>query len=110
MLLTSCLQATVSFTNQALKDVPALYHVELLEKFQAVTKEDVLAVLQNHFLPLCNPSSSVAVVVTAPGKADEIAQNLGELGYEVERRTLDVDPSELEELDSESGSSSSDSA
>jgi hypothetical protein len=92
-----------------LKGVPGTYQVDLLEKFQAVTKEDVLAALRAHFLPLFDSSTSVAVVVTAPSKADQIGAGLASAGFDVEKRTLEIDPSEfLEEdgIDSESGNES----
>lgn len=77
----------------------------MLKKYQAVTKEDVLAALQKHVLPIFDPSSSVVVAVTAPTKAESIGKGLADAGFEVEMRTLEIDPSELEEL-SEDGSGS----
>lgn len=93
--------AVTSFTNQALKDVPQNYQVDLLEKFQSVTKEDVLDVLRTYFLPLFNSDSSVAIVVTAPSKAEEIEKSLKEVGFDVDRRMLEVDPNEVGEDGSE---------
>jgi hypothetical protein len=80
-----------------------------LERCQAVTKQDVLDSLRTYFLPLFDPSSSVVVSVTAPGKADEICQGLQAAGFEVERRTLeaDADGEESGSEDSESGSDGS---
>ncbi|TFK41069.1 Metalloenzyme, LuxS/M16 peptidase-like protein [Crucibulum laeve] len=89
--------AMVSFTNQALKGVPRTHQIDLLEKYQAVTKDDVVAALRTHFLPLFDPASSVAVVVTAPSKAEKIGDSLSKAGFEVSQRELEVDPSELEE-------------
>jgi len=60
------------------------------------------------FLPLFDSSSSVAVVVTAPGKAEEIGDGLKAIGFDVEQRVLEVDPSEMEE-DNEDESDGSDS-
>ncbi|KAE9411017.1 hypothetical protein BT96DRAFT_952834 [Gymnopus androsaceus JB14] len=102
--------AIASFTNQALKGVPQNYQVELLEKFQAVTKEDVLSVFRTHFLPLFEADSSIAVVVTAPSKADEIDAGLNGYGFEVERRTLEIDPNEMEDSDGSESDSESDSS
>ena len=100
----------VSFTNQALKGVSRTHQIDLLEKYQVVTKDDVLAALQKHFLPLFDSSSSVAVVVTAPGKAEEIGEGLKAVGFDVEQRVLEVDPSEMEiDSEDESGDSDSDS-
>ncbi|PBK77299.1 hypothetical protein ARMSODRAFT_874850 [Armillaria solidipes] len=91
---TASRAASVSFTTQALKGLAQNYQVELLEKLQAVTQEDVLAALRTHFLPLFDPSSSVAVVVTSPAKASEIADGLKDAGFDVESRQLEVDPDE----------------
>jgi hypothetical protein len=69
-----------------------------------------LKTLEKHFLPLFDPSSSVAIVVTAPSKAEEIDMGLQSLGFEVEQRELAVDPEEPEwtasDGESESGSES----
>jgi len=89
--------AIVSFTNQALKGVTRTHQIDLLEKYQAVSKEDVLAALRKHFMPLFDSASSVAVVVTAPSKADQICEGLQQAGFDVDRRTLDLDPGELED-------------
>jgi len=98
--------AIVSFSNQALRGVAKTHQVDLLEKYETVTKEDVLAVFKKYFLPLFDSESSVAVVVTAPSKADQIGKSLETAGFEVDKRTLEVDPSELEGSESESGSES----
>lgn len=76
--------------------MPQTHQVDLLEKYQVVTKEDVLAVFRTYFLPLFDASSSVAIVVTAPAKLDEIADGLSGSGFAVEKRTLEIDPAELE--------------
>ncbi len=70
-----------------------------------MTKEEVIEALRRHFLPLFDPASSVAVVVTAPSKAAEIGEQLSAVGYKVEQRTLELDP---EEDGSESDSDESD--
>ena len=89
------LKATVSFIDQALKDCPKTYRMDLLAKFQAVTKENVLQAFQQYIVPLFDPSCSVAVVVTAPSKVDETFDGLTKVGFTVERRTLDLDVGEL---------------
>lgn len=71
-----------------------------------MTKEDVLAALRVHVLPLFQPKTSIAIVVTAPSKAEQIGDNLQSLGFKVEHRELTVDPNELEGSGSDSGSSS----
>ena len=98
---TASKAALQSFTNQALKGVPKSHQVNLLEKYQAVTKDEVLETLRKYFLPLFDASSSIAVVVTAPSKAEQIGEDLKAAGFEVEQKSLQVDPSELEEGDSE---------
>jgi hypothetical protein len=60
----------------------------LLEKYQAVTKDDVLSALKIYFLPLFDPSSSIAVVVAGPAKADEIGAGLKAIGFEVTQRVM----------------------
>lgn len=97
----------MSFINQGLKGVSQNYTVDLLEKYQHITKDDVLAVLKEYFPPLFDSSSSVAVVVTGPGKVEEISTELGKLGFDVKRRTLQVEADEQgEDSDSESDSGS----
>ncbi|KAI0652259.1 Metalloenzyme, LuxS/M16 peptidase-like protein [Trametes meyenii] len=98
--------ALMSFINQGLKDVPQNFNVDLLEKFQAITKDDVLAVLRKYFLPLFDAQSSVAVVVIAPSKAEGVAQELGKAGFEVEQRTLQVEADEDSEFSDSEGSES----
>lgn len=96
-----------SFTNQALKGVTQNHQVELLKKFEVVSKEDVLSVLRTYFLPLFESSSSVAAVITAPGKADQIVEEMGKLGFTVEKKQLDFDPSEMDDSGSDSGTDKS---
>ena len=51
----------------------------------------------------------MAVVVTAPGKADETRERLSIAGFEVTQRELEIDPSEMEDSEeTESGSESDD--
>ncbi|KAF8640945.1 hypothetical protein AX17_000592 [Amanita inopinata Kibby_2008] len=97
--------AMVSFTNQALKNVPQSYQIDLLEKYQDVTKEDVLRAMHKHFLPLFDSSTSAVVVVTAPSKAEHIGEGLTRAGFEVTQRQLEINPNELEDSDwTETGS------
>lgn len=95
-------QAINSFTNQALKGQGQNHHLKLLERYQAVTKEDVLASLKKYILPIFSPSTSTVVVVTAPSKVDQIAEGLTGYGFDVEKRTMAVEEDEAES--SESGS------
>jgi len=100
--------ALSSFSNQALKGVSQNYTIDQLEKYQAVTKEDVLECLQTHFLRLFDPRTSVAIVVTAPGKTEEIADALGKKGFQVDKKTIEVEEgNEGEESGSEEDGSSS---
>ena len=98
-------QAFESFTNQALKGLSRHYHVELLHKYQAVTKDDVISALRTYILPLFDPASSIAVIVTTPSKADQIEEGLKGAGFEVERRTMEGSENDGSSLSSgESGS------
>lgn len=94
----------VSFVNQALEGVSQNHNIQLLEKYQNVTKDDVLRALKDYFLPLFNPSSSVAVVVTAPSKASGIGEELTKIGFNVDQRSLHVEADEGEESGSEEDS------
>jgi Zn-dependent M16 (insulinase) family peptidase len=86
--------ALTSFVNQGLKGLSPNHNVELLEKYQAVKKEDVMRCLKDYILKLFQPESSIALVVTAPGKSDEISEKLGEKGFKVEKRTIEVQDDE----------------
>jgi Zn-dependent M16 (insulinase) family peptidase len=94
-------QAETSFTNQALKGVSQNHNTDLLEKYQEVSKDDVLRVLKQYFLPLFDASTSVVVSVTAPGKAQEISEGLKDAGFVVERRTLEVEQEDGSESESD---------
>jgi len=97
------------FTNQTLKGVPPNHQIDLLNKYQAVTKEQVLDAFKKYFLPLFDAKTSVAVVVTAPGKVDDTAEALTKFGFEVTKRELEFDPEEMEtDSDSECESGSED--
>lgn len=76
-----------------------------MEKFQAVTKEDVIASLQKYFLPLFDSASSVAVVVTGPSRTQDISEGLTTAGFAVEHRTLEVEPDEEGSDDGSEGGS-----
>ena len=66
----------------------------------------MLAVLKKYFLPLFNSSLSVAVVVTAPGKADQVSEELVKIGFDVEQKSLRLEVDEDGEYsDSESDQS-----
>ena len=78
-----------------------------------MTIEQVAAALKKYLLPVFDPATSIAVVASAPGKVEEIVRGLGEGGFQVEKRELDVNADELaaaaaaeEEDGSESGSES----
>lgn len=94
----------VSFTNQALKGVSRTHQIDLLEKYQLVTKADVVAAFRKHILPLFDPRSSVAVVVTAPGNAEDVGNGLQVMGFDVTQKEMQIDPNEMEEY--ETGSES----
>ena len=64
----------MSFMNQALKGVPQDYYRRLLESCQEISPEDILAAMRKYLLPIFHSDTSVAFVVSAPGKADEISE------------------------------------
>lgn len=79
--------------------------MELLPRYAKVTIPDVVRALETYFLPLFDAKKSVAVIVSAPGKADGVADALTASGFEVERREMVVEEGEEGE-DSEDGSDS----
>ena len=99
--------AVSSFVNRGLKGLSPNHNVELLEKYQAVKKEDVMRCLKDYVLKLFQPESSIALVVTAPGKSDEISGKLREKGFEVEKRTIEIQDDEGDSDGSGSGSDGS---
>src|ERR1700749_4799480 len=95
----------MSFMNQALKGVPQDHYRQLLESCQKIGSEDVLTAMRKYLLPIFHSESSIAFVVSSPGKADEIQevsrndlqmttsfitpQSLGAIGFEVEKRKME---------------------
>jgi len=75
--------AHISFLNQALRGVSQSFGRDLLEKMQVVTLEDVKHVLRKYVLRLFDHSSSVAIVVSSPTKAETIAEQLASGGFQV---------------------------
>jgi uroporphyrinogen-III synthase len=45
--------------------------------------------MEQYFIPLFNPETSVAMVVCGPGQRDEIVKGLEEEGFEVETTEMD---------------------
>ena len=97
--------ASSSFVNQGLKGLSPNYNVELLKKYQAVKKEDVMRCLKDYIFKLFQPESSIVHVVTAPGKSGEISEKLGEKGFEVEKRMIEVHDDEGGDSDGSSSDS-----
>lgn len=95
--------AFTSFVNQVLKGVPQTWEQDILAKLKAVTPRDVIDVLRRYVQPIFDPATSIAVVACAPGKVEDIATGLLSEGYEVERRSIEVNGAD--EVGSEEGSS-----
>ncbi|KAG9104560.1 hypothetical protein FRC06_001340 [Ceratobasidium sp. 370] len=95
-----------SFVNQVLKNVPQDHGRQLLTSIQAVDLQSVRTALKTHVLPLFDPATSIAVVVSSPSKAADISDGLKSSGFDVELRTLDFSGDEdIDDPGSESGSS-----
>jgi len=77
-----------SFINQTLKGVSRTHQIDLLEKYRTIKKEDILAAFQKYFMPLFDPASSVAVVVTPSGKVQSVVDELTGLGFHVTQKEL----------------------
>jgi len=77
-----------TFINQALKGVSRSHQIDLLGKYQTIKKEDILAAFRKYFMPIFDPASSVAVVVTATGKVESVVDGLTGLGFDVTRKEI----------------------
>ncbi|KAI8137402.1 Metalloenzyme, LuxS/M16 peptidase-like protein [Fennellomyces sp. T-0311] len=80
--------ALQSFVNQVLKQVPASYNRQLLSAIQAITLKDLQHVLNKYFVAMFTPGKCNIVVVSSPGKADEIKDGFVSLGFKLESMTL----------------------
>jgi Zn-dependent M16 (insulinase) family peptidase len=81
--------AIQSFTNQVLKKVKATYNRDLLTQVQETTKADLHRVLNKYLVALFEPKKSNVVVVSSPGKVDEIAEGFKSLGFDMNTASLD---------------------
>ncbi|KAF9978178.1 hypothetical protein BGZ73_003559 [Actinomortierella ambigua] len=80
--------ATEAFVNQVLRNVSVHYNKEFLEMIEAVTFEDMQAVMAKYLLPLFRAETSNVVVTSATNKAQEILSGLNGLGFELSLKTL----------------------
>jgi len=85
-------KALATFTNQALKGVSRSHQIDMLGKYKTIKKEDIIAAFQKYVMPVFDPASSVAVVVTATGKVESIVDGFTNLGFDVTRKELHTDP------------------
>ena len=92
----------------SLKSLSQTHNIDLLPRFQSITKSDVLAALKKYFLPLFDAETSVAVVATAPGKVRSTMDGLTKLGFEVEERSAGAIEDDGSESESDSESAESD--
>jgi len=100
--------ALMSFNNQVLRGVAPDHHHQLLQRFRTVTKADVVSAIRKYVLPVFDPETSVAVVVSSPTKAEDIAEGLKKAGFDVESRTLELEGDDSDYSDSD-GAMSEDS-
>jgi len=80
----------------ALKGVSRSHEIDMLGKYQTIKKEDIIAAFQKYIMPLFDPASSVAIVVTATGKVESIVDGLTSLGFDVTQKELHTDPPNTE--------------
>lgn len=78
-----------SYTNQVMRGISKDWSHEMLVKVQAVTPEQIRAVLRTYFLPVFEPESSNLVVTCSNVMKDKLEANLKEAGYRPEVRTLE---------------------
>lgn len=99
--------ASASFANQVLKDVSQTYQRDLLAKAADITVDDCMRVIKTYLVPLFDPDHCVAGIASSKGKADEIAQSLTSIGFDVDVQTLEGFDGEEEDMsDSQSFSDS----
>ncbi|KAH7100191.1 Metalloenzyme, LuxS/M16 peptidase-like protein [Auriculariales sp. MPI-PUGE-AT-0066] len=94
--------ASMSFTNQVLKGSAQDRHLRLLQRYQDVTREQVLDALRKYVLPVFDPATSIAVASCGPAIADKVADGLKTAGYDVEARVWDAGAEDGESADSHS--------
>ncbi len=63
----------------------------MLGKYQRIKKEDIIAAFRKYFMPVFDPASSVAVVVTATGEVESVVGGLTSLGFDVTQKELHTD-------------------
>ncbi|KAI9323607.1 Metalloenzyme, LuxS/M16 peptidase-like protein [Dichotomocladium elegans] len=80
--------ALQSFVNQVLKQVPATHNRDMLAAIQATTLEDLKRVLRKYFVNMFTPGKVNIVVVSSPGKTDDIQKGFASLGFDLEVKTL----------------------
>ena len=84
------LQALMSFTNQVLKSSTQDRHLKMLQRYQEITREQVLDALRKYVLPVFDPATSIVVSSCGPAVADKVAEGLKSVGYDVESRLWDA--------------------
>src|SRR5260221_9277418 len=84
-------KALATFANQALKGVSSTHQIDMLGKYQRIKKEDIIAAFRKYFMPVFDPASSVAVVVTDTGEVESIVGGLTSLGFDVTQKELHTD-------------------
>jgi hypothetical protein len=85
---------------------------KLLVFLQTVTVQQIRDALKQYILPIFDPETSVAAIASAPTRAQEIADQLKAVGYDVETRELDLgsdDDGSGSESGSETGSEGTES-
>jgi len=63
----------------------------MLGKYQTIKKEDIIAAFQKYFMPLFDPASSVAIVVTATKKVESIVDGLSYIPIPLIQRKAKVE-------------------
>ncbi|GJJ09486.1 hypothetical protein Clacol_003709 [Clathrus columnatus] len=102
--LLNLAKALTALGNETLREVPASHTTDLLEQYQKVTVQDVVACIRKYILPIFDPERSFAAVVSSPAKLEDIIQGLESVGFLVERQELLTD---IDDGDSDSDMDSS---
>ncbi|CAG8533623.1 14352_t:CDS:10 [Acaulospora colombiana] len=80
--------ASESFALQVLKNVDPTYNRILISKVQDVNIDDLYEMLSKYIINLFLPGSSSVVVVSAPGKVEDVREGFNSHGFKLDVKNL----------------------
>lgn len=100
---TVSLAAGEAFSDSILRGTGKGRGRHLINEAKKVTVEQVKACLAKYIQPIFNPSTSICAIACSPGRLDEMKAALETIGYEMERREIDLGDDEDDESDEDDG-------